>query len=204
MDDVISLNKDACGGLAAASKLDDELLLSRFANGDAAAAHVLTERLGPRSYSVALRMLGNRADAEDVAQDAMMRLWKIAPDWQSGKAQISTWLYRVTCNLCLDLRRRKMPGSLDDVMEPVDETASITERMQDMERLDALQAALEQLPDRQRQAVILRHIEELSNPEIATIMDISVEAVESLTARGKRVLAGILAKRRDELGYENG
>ena len=64
--------------------------------------------------------------------------------------------------------------------------------------------ALEQLPERQQQAVILRHIEELSNPEIAGIMDISVEAVESLTARGKRSLATILAKRRDELGYENG
>jgi RNA polymerase sigma factor (sigma-70 family) len=65
----------------------------------------------------------------------------------------------------------------------------------------ALQAALAALPDRQRQAVVLRHIEGLSNPEIAQIMDLGVEAVESLTARGKRALAAQLAGRRDELGY---
>ena len=61
-----------------------------------------------------------------------------------------------------------------------------------------------QLPERQRQAVVLRHIEDLANPEIAGIMDISVEAVESLTARGKRALAAILAGRRAELGYSDG
>ena len=67
-----------------------------------------------------------------------------------------------------------------------------------------LQAALDELPERQRQAVVLRHMEELSNPEIAGIMEISTEAVESLTARGKRALAAILAGRRDELGYQDG
>ena len=69
--------------------------------------------------------------------------------------------------------------------------------------MTALQAALDQLPERQRQAVVLRHIEGLGNPEIAAILDIGVEAVESLTARGKRALAAILAGRKAELGYED-
>lgn len=88
--------------------------------------------------------------------------------------------------------------------EPEDDAASVVDRMQDDARKDALQVALSKLPDRQREAVILRHIEELSNPEIAGVMGISVEAVESLTARGKRALTAILAGRKDELGYGDG
>ena len=75
--------------------------------------------------------------------------------------------------------------------------------MQTRERMDALQSALQKLPDRQRQAVIFRHIDGLANPEIAQILDISTEAVESLTARGKRALAEILAPARSKLGYDD-
>jgi RNA polymerase sigma-70 factor (ECF subfamily) len=73
--------------------------------------------------------------------------------------------------------------------------------MKQTERATALDTALESLPDRQRQAVVLRHIEGLSNPDIAEILEISTEAVESLTARGKRSLAALLAPQREELGY---
>lgn len=204
MEDLTSQPDMAHGSVSAMPEPSDEALLGRFADGDPTAARVLTDRLGPRCYSVALRMLGNRAEAEDVTQEAMMRLWKMAPDWVSGQAQISTWLYRVTLNLCIDLRRRKQPDTLENAPEPEDGAASAIDRMQDASRRDALQDALDQLPDRQRQAIVLRHIEELSNPEIAGIMDISVEAVESLTARGKRSLTAILAGRRDELGYQHG
>ncbi|MFV0514900.1 MAG: RNA polymerase sigma factor [Jhaorihella sp.] len=189
-----------------ASEPSDDVLLARFARGEAEAAHVLTARLGPRTHSVALRVLGDRAEAEDVAQEAMLRLWRVAPEWQPGEARVGTWLYRVTLNLCLDRKRRGRRGQvgLDGVPEPADPAPGPVERMQDGARADALQAALMQLPDRQRQAVVLRHIEELSNPEIAAIMGVGVEAVESLTARGKRALTAALAGRRKELGYEDG
>ncbi len=185
---------------------DEEALLARFAAGDGRAAALLTDRLGPRALGVAMRVLGNRAEAEDVTQEAMLRLWRMAPDWQPGQARISTWLYRVVMNLCIDLKRRQRGGhlDLDAVPEPPDPAKGAPEQLQEDARNDALQAALMQLPERQRQAVVLRHLEELANPEIATIMEISVEAVESLTARGKRTLAGILAKRREELGYADG
>ena len=134
-----------------------------------------------------------------------MRLWRMAPDWQPGQAKVSTWLYRVVMNLCIDLKRRQRGGflDLDAIPEPPDTAASAPEQLQEAARQDALQQALMQLPPRQRQAVVLRHIEELTNPEIAGIMEITVEAVESLTARGKRALAKILAERRDELGYSD-
>lgn len=203
MEDLTSAPQDVRGADGAADTSDDALL-RQFADGDAVAARVLTDRLGPRCFSVAMRMLGNRAEAEDVTQDAMMRLWRMAPNWVGGQAKVTTWLYRVTLNLCVDMQRRKRPDRLDDVPEPEDEDPSAVERLQEAARKDALQVALSQLPDRQRQAVILRHIEELPNPEIAGIMGISTEAVESLTARGKRALAAILAGRQDELGYEDG
>lgn len=203
MEDLTSSAQTFRGDRVAAEDLSDERLLRLFADGDAAAARVLTDRLGPRCFSVALRMLNNRAEAEDVTQEAMMRLWKVAPDWVPGQARVSTWLYRVTLNLCIDLRRRKSADALDGTPEPQDDSAGAVERMQQKARLDALNGALAQLPERQRQAVILRHIEELSNPEIAQIMRISVEAVESLVARGKRTLTAILSGRREELGYDD-
>lgn len=183
----------------------DDALLVLFANGDPQAAQDLTGRLGPRTFGVALRVLGDRAEAEDVTQDAMMRLWRMAPKWQPGKAKVSTWLYRVTMNLCLDIKRRQRARTvpLDQVPDLVDGAQDAVEQMQDTTRVDALQSALMTLPDRQRQAVVLRHIEDLSNPEIAEIMDISTEAVESLTARGKRALSSALAGRRTELGYDD-
>lgn len=203
MEDLTSSAQTFRGDRIAAEDLSDERLLRLFADGDAAAARVLTDRLGPRCFSVALRMLNNRAEAEDVTQEAMMRLWKIAPDWVPGQARISTWLYRVTLNLCIDQRRRKTADALDGIPEPQDDSAGAVEQMQQRARLDALNGALAQLPERQRQAVVLRHIEELSNPEIAEIMRISVEAVESLVARGKRALTAILSGRREELGYDD-
>ncbi|MCG7494292.1 RNA polymerase sigma factor [Thalassobius sp. Cn5-15] len=186
------------------SEIPDDALLVLFANGDADAARSLALRLTPRAFAQAMRMLGNRAEAEDVAQDAMMRLWKIAPEWRQGEAKVTTWLYRVVANLCTDRLRRRPSVGIEAIPEPADDRASVADGMQDRARLDALYRALDSLPDRQRQAVTLRHIEGLANPEIAAIMDISTEAVESLTARGKRALAAALAGRREDLGYSDG
>lgn len=161
------------------------------------------QRLLPRVLAQATRMLGVPAEAEDVAQDAMMRLWKIAPDWRQGEAQVTTWLYRVVANLCTDRLRKRRGVPLDQVAEPLDATPSVTAQMQTRARTAALSEALAQLPERQAQAVSLRHLEGLSNPEIAQIMDISVRSVESLTARGKRALANIMAGRKAELGYDD-
>ena len=188
-----------------ADTIPDAALLVAYANGDPEAARDLSRRLLPRVLGQAVRMLQDRAEAEDVAQEAMLRLWRVAPDWRQGEAQVSTWLYRVTANLCTDrLRRRRRGGiGLDQIAEPVDPAPAATAVMQDDARLRALSDALAALPDRQAQAVSLRHLEGLSNPEIAAIMDISPRAVESLTARGKRALAALLAGRRADLGYDD-
>ena len=190
--------------LDALKEVSDEALLVAFGNGDLQAARALTLRLTPRVVGYAARLLGgDRAEAEDVAQDAMLRLWKVAAEWRQGEAKVTTWLYRVVTNLCTDRLRKTRGVGIDSIPEPEDDAPSAADRMQDMARARALDQALQQVPDRQRQAAVLRRIEGLSNPEIAAIMDLGVEAVESLTARGKRALATQLADRRAELGYED-
>ncbi|MAY32757.1 MAG: RNA polymerase subunit sigma [Rhodovulum sp.] len=186
------------------NEMSDETLLDLYGQGDPAAARALTLRLTPRVLGYAARLLTDRAEAEDVTQEAMLRLWKMAPDWRSGEAKVSTWLYRVVTNLCTDRLRRTRGVDIDAVPEPEDDQPAADERLQQATRMAALDKALATLPDRQREAVVLRHIEGLSNPEIAEILDISVEAVESLTARGKRALAAALSDQREELGYSNG
>lgn len=181
--------------------IPDDALLVLFANGDRQAAEALTLRLTPRVMAHAYRMLGSVAEAEEVAQEAMLRLWRIAPDWRQGEARVTTWLYRVVANLCTDRLRRARGVSLDQVAEPADPGQSPAEGLQERARAEALQAALMRLPERQRQAVALRHIEEIGNAEIAAIMEISVDAVESLVARGKRALVADLKGRREELGF---
>jgi len=185
-------------------QMSDTALLVAVGNGDAAAARLLVANLTPRLFSHAARVLGDRTDAEDVVQETLLRLWKIAPDWRQGEAQVSTWCYRVLVNLCTDrLRARRPSVDIDAIAEPAADLKSAVEEMTEVARSDALTMALSSLPDRQRQAVVLRHIEELGNPQIAEIMDINVEAVESLIARGKRKLTAALEGRRDELGYDH-
>lgn len=187
------------------AEVSDEALLVLYANGDPEAARLLAQRLLPRILGYAGRLLADRAEAEDVAQEAMLRLWKVAPDWRQGEARISTWAYRVVTNLCTDrlrARQRRRTEALDSVAEPEDGAASVVAGMIEADRMAALNAALSGLPDRQREAVVLRHIEGLTNPEIAEIMQIGVEAVESLTARGKRALTAALSGQREALGYE--
>jgi RNA polymerase sigma-70 factor (ECF subfamily) len=182
-------------------RLDDGGLMVLFARGDPGAARVLTARLLPRALRHAARVLGDAAEAEDVAQEAMLRLWRAAGDWRrDGAAQPATWLHRVVANLAIDrLRRAGRAVGLD--ADTPDETPGAEARLAQADRLAALDAALARLPERQRQAVVLRHIEGMSNPEIAEALGIGVEAVESLTARGKRALKAALDGQKEALGH---
>jgi RNA polymerase sigma-70 factor (ECF subfamily) len=194
----------AVQGVAAAGDDPDAALLAAYAAGDPRAAAALARSLTPRAFGQAQRMLSDRAEAEDVAQEALLRLWRAAPGWRMGEARVSTWLYRVVANLCTDrLRARRASVTIDAIAEPADPAPTAAQGLQEGARLRALSDALAHLPERQAQAVALRHLEGLTNPEIAAVMDIGVEAVESLTARGKRALAAILAGRRADLGYDD-
>lgn len=181
----------------------DAALLAAYAAGDAAAARTLVETHSPQALALALRMLGSQAEAEEVAQEAMLRLWKIAPKWRAGEARISTWLYRVTANLCTDRLRRVRPGPIPEGYDAADDRPAPVAHIMAASREAALEMALQSLPDRQRLAIVLRHLEERANPEIAQIMGLTVEAVESLQARGRRKLAQIMARAQAGLSYKD-
>ena len=184
------------------SDTSDEALLVQYANGHPDAAKELMERFAPRILRLAVRMLDDLSEAEEVTQDTMLRLWQIAPDWERGRAKVSTWLWRVAHNLCTDRLRRRRSVGLDEIAEPMDEQPSVDETLMCEYRAHALKEALSALPERQRIAVSLRHLEGIPNPQIAEFLGTSVEAVESLIARGLRALKKQLAKKRGNLGWQ--
>ena len=184
----------------AMNNLSDDDLVARFAVGDQAAARALTMRLLPGALALSRRMLGDAAEAEDVAQEAMLRLWKIAPDWQAGRAKPSTWLHHVTRNLCIDTLRKRQKSSRDEMEEPIDDSPGAMDGLIAQDRAAAMNSALARLPERQRIAIHLRHFEEHTNMEIAEIMGVTVETVEGLIGRGKRKLVEMLRHRQKELG----
>lgn len=166
----------------------DETLLERIARGDTSAVSVLVSRKLPRLLSLARRMLGDPIEAEDVAQETLVRTWKQARDWVPGKARIDTWMHRVALNLCYDrLRRRRDQVSTDDV-EIVDPAAGPGAALEKAQNAALLQNALKALPERQRIAITLCYYQELSNIEAAALMEVSVEALESLLSRARRSL----------------
>ncbi len=185
-------------GMVAVAEIgeSDDVLLVRFAAGDQSAARLLAERHTGRVLAVATRMLNNPTEAEDVAQEALLRAWKTAADWRPGEAKFSTWLHKVAVNLCYDRLRKRRTKPLEDAPEPVDDRASAQDALEADDRMAILQAAMMELPERQRAAIQLSHYEEKTNPETAEILEISVEAVESLLSRGRRALRKALEGQR--------
>lgn len=165
----------------------DEALMARIAQGDQPAFRALSRRHLPAVVGIARRILGNAADAEDVAQEAMLRVWTNAPRWQP-LAQFRTWLTRVVVNLCLDRKRRAAWVDLDAAGEIVDPAPDASELSESEERGRMVARAIGELPDRQRAAIVLTYSEGMSNAQVAEILGTSVSAVETLLVRGKQNL----------------
>ncbi|MCP3411052.1 RNA polymerase sigma factor [Bradyrhizobium sp. CCGB01] len=173
---------------------EDSELLDKLATGDEAAFRMLVERHIDRAYAIALRIVGNAADAEDVVQDTMLKIWSHRGRWQHGRAKFSTWLYRVISNRCIDLRRKPRNENVETVPEVADGQPGAVEIIERNELNGMLELAMQRLPEQQRIAVIFSYHENMSNGEIAQVMDTTVAAVESLLKRGRQQLRQLLRK----------
>jgi RNA polymerase sigma-70 factor, ECF subfamily len=172
----------------------DTPLIAAVARGEPAAARRLVQAKLPRVLGLATRLLGDRGEAEDVAQETFLRVWRHAGRWRAGPARFDTWLHTVALNLCRDRlrRRREVPGEAPP--DPVDPAPGAEAALLARERKRQVATAIAALPERQREAIVLVHYQDLSGQAAAAAMAVSVEALESLLARGRRTLRTRLAE----------
>lgn len=169
-------------------------MLAAAAGGNAGAFRVLVDANLPQLLATARRLLGDASEAEDIAQEALLRLWRNASSLDVDSRGVGPWLARVATNLAIDrlrnARRLEVRDELPDIPIAAEQLVILTSRAESERVLEALDA----LPDRQRVALTLFHFEELSQREVAETLDISEDALESLLARGRRKLRALLAE----------
>ena len=193
------VSRGVAGSEPARVPSEDDLLLMRIAADDRDAFARLVERHADRGFALALRILKNSDDAEDVVQDSFLKLWTHRKRMEIGRAKFSTWLYRVITNRCIDLRRKPAMDDIETAPEVADEAEDALSRLHRASMTSLLEAALSRLPDQQRVAVILSYHEAMSNAEIAEVMETTVMAVESLLKRGRQQLRKHLSRSEDDI-----
>lgn len=159
---------------------DDQALVAAFQAGRREAFDLIVERHQRKVYDLCFRFLGNHADAADLAQDVFVRAFKGLPRFRRNAA-LGTWLYRIAVNACLG-----RPASARKVTEPLEAAGHVDARSEDpleavvrAERADAMRAAVQTLPPKQRAAVVLRIYQDLSHEEIARVLESTVGAVKT-------------------------
>lgn len=167
----------------------DKELLELIAQTDKHAFSLLMERHLNSVIIFAMRYFSHRSEAEDIAQETFIRLWCKAPVWQEKGISVKAWLYRVAYNQSIDqLRKQKLEYKAENNENIIDEHAYIEKQIGIETALRIQKSALDSLPERQKTAIALCSIRGFSNNEAAVVMGISVDALESLLARGRRKL----------------
>lgn len=166
----------------------DEALMAAVRDGDRAAYRLLVQRHLGRVFGLARRLSGDAAEAEDVAQDVFLQIWRRRAAWSDDGARFTTWLYRAVVNRVIDHRRRPQNDDIDAVEEPAAAGPDAVDRLHRRQVADRLRRAQEKLPPQQRVAITLYYFQGLSAQEVASIMQLSVGAVESLLKRARQNL----------------
>lgn len=165
---------------------EDAALMGRIAGGDDTALRLLAERHTRRILRVAQKMLGSPADADEIAQEALLRIWTHAGDWRPARGAVTTWIYTIVYRLCLDRLRRRRETSLEagfDAPDPAPGPLEAIALEQDRRRIAAI---LLDLPPRQRAALVLFYFEEMSGQDAAAALGVSLRAFWSLLQRARQ------------------
>jgi RNA polymerase sigma-70 factor (ECF subfamily) len=176
----------------------DAELMAQAGAGDRAAFNVLVGRHGARTLRLALRVLGDQAEAEEVAQEAFLRAWQAAAGFDPARARFTTWLHRIVVNLAIDRTRRRgaqPPIGMAAAEAIADPAPGPEAAAQAAQASTALAAALAGLPPRQRAAIALAYEQELSGAEAAAALAISERALEGLLRRARLLLRSRLEGR---------
>ena len=173
---------------------EDALLMRRVRDGrDRMAFHALLTRYRQPAFGVAYRYLLDYQEAEDALQDAFLKLWDRAGQWDEAKGSVKSWFYRVLLNECCDRQRRKRRAVHVEIPETLAEENDGLDSAEESELQRALQDALKKLGERQRKALILSYFEGMSHTEIAAMIGGSAKSIESLLARARAALKTDLA-----------
>ena len=171
------------------SEKDDQELLALVQEGSQPAFDELVQRHTERFYRLAYRYVQNRETAEDLVQDAFVRLWENPASWRPDRnSKFTTWFYRIVVNLSLDWQKKKRPLPLDEEMPLIDERETADEAMIKVQEQRLLEKEIAALPERQRTALNLCFDEGLSNQEAAETMGVNLKALQSLIMRAKTTL----------------
>ncbi len=174
---------------------EESELMRRVTGGDRAAFRTLVETHQRPLSAYTRRMLGDEGLADDVVQETFLRLWTQAARYDGKAARLTTWLHNIAHNLCIDsFRRGRRITFSDDADATLESSDAPDDVQQSQERSDAVRQAVARLPERQRSALILCHYQGLSNRDAAQILDVSVDALESLLARARRSLKQMLGE----------
>jgi RNA polymerase sigma-70 factor (ECF subfamily) len=166
----------------------DEELMARVQQRDQEAFTRLLDRHLAGLQRFLQRFTGNPADADELTQEAMLRIWSHARRWQPDRVKFSTWLYRIARNLAVDRHRQRRDTSSEEIEAIVDTTPDAFTQLDEERRKRRMSIAVAALPERQRTALMLCHFDGFSNQDAAAVLDVSVDALESLLARARRTL----------------
>ncbi len=170
----------------------------RIQSGDRSAFAGLVERYGVRLRGAAVRVVGDYGVGEDLVQEAFIKVWTHAKQFDPAKASVATWLYRIVVNRAIDYRRRRQPEALPEGFDAPSNEPSALDDLMAQDKRNALSSVLDHLSDKQRAAMVLTYFEERSNAETADIMGLSVKSVESLLVRSRKTLRSVMAAHQKE------
>lgn len=182
---------------------EDEVLLALIKENNQAAYRIIVDRYLGKLWRLGVNVLGNEGEAEEVVQESLLTVWKNRKNWEEGSAKFSTWVYRITLNRCIDLKRRRRPMTDTQNIEqtlPCEANPAADNSMIQDEQNKKLLGMMDSLPENQKNALILFYYEEMDIKEISVRLSTTEQGARSLLKRGKQNLRDLIGENEETSG----